>query len=198
MNVVSASIKDLVNALRVYAALEVQSVIPGKIIAASFHVNEDGDKNIYEGHFVDFKRADNNHVVRINLFVNNGFYPEEPTSPHGSPCLKINADDVHGASTLVSTILSMLGGVMTSYDNEVTGQGDLWTDVPQVYGDWLDLVDEGRLAQIKLVDRMHVEGMKLLNILGTTSGDSLLDFTRALTDAEPVSPWPSNQATAAN
>lgn len=108
MNKVHGAIPNLTNAMRVYAAFDLQSVVKGKIVEAGVHFTGSSPVQ-WEMHGITFKRTTDNHLIRLHLTVDRDeSYCEGER--YGAPSIRLYADTSHDADQLVSAVVSLFGG----------------------------------------------------------------------------------------
>lgn len=189
MNRIYGAIRNLTNALRVYAALEVQDTVPGKIVEARASITKSRDNSqMWEFHFIKFKRTRDNQVVEVELHLQS-HDPVEEIEPYGAPFLKIRCKERHEGAELVAAILRMFGGLLQIRPDDSSAEDYPWDEIKLEETDWLTQITPGRAAQIKLVDLMKLEGLELLEHLGIAEGGNLLKLKEFLNDERPVAPW---------
>jgi hypothetical protein len=184
MNKVNGAIPNLINAMRVYAALDIQSVVKGKIVEAGIQFT-DLNPVRWEMHGITFKRTLDNHLIRLHLAVERGESSCDGER-YGAPSIRLHADTSHEADQLVSAVVSMFGGSIQVHPEGSDSAGYPWEDIPCADQAWTHRIPTGRAMQIRLLDTMHGQGLELLKTLGPANPEALLKFRDVLISEAPL------------
>jgi hypothetical protein len=188
MNKVYGAIPNLTNAMRVYAALDLQSAVKGKVVDAGVNFTSSNPVQ-WETHGITFKRISDNHLIRIYLSVERGESSCEDER-YGAPSIRFHAAATHEADQLLCAVVSLFGGAIQVRPEDSNSADYPWEDISRTDQAWAQRVPAGRAAQIRLIDNMPGHGLELLKILGPACPDALLEFRAMLaSDAVPLTEW---------
>lgn len=175
MSRIFASIKDLVNAPRVYAALENQQLVPGTITATS---------NGHSYHKVVFKRQEDNHEVVLLLMPFTEGQGEE-TEPYGPPYMHLQCHETPSNIELVKVILAYFGGRMELVSECGDRSEPEYVD-RAVPATWYDNISRVRRVQIKLIDAFGGQGAELLSKIDNEGSEEFFERLQKALDYGPV------------
>lgn len=187
MNKVHGAIPNLTNAMRVYAALEIQSVVKGKVVEAGVQFSDTNPVR-WEMHGITFKRTADNHLIRIHLSVERGESSCDEER-YGAPSIKLYAGTSHEADQLISAVVSLFGGSVQVRPEDSVSSDYPWEDIPRTDQPWAHKISGGRATQIRLLDTMLGQGLELLKTLGPANPDALLTFRDVLSSDAALTEW---------
>jgi hypothetical protein len=187
MNKVQGAIPNLTNAMRVIAAFDIQSVVKGKIVEAGVQFT-DLNPIRWQSHGLTFKRATDNHTIRVYVVVERGETSCDGER-YGAPSIRMHADGMHEADQLISAVVSLFGGSVRVSPEDSDPADYPWEDIPCTDQAWAESIPAGRATQIRLLDTMPAQGLQLLKTFGVVDPDALLQFRDALTSNTPLEEW---------
>lgn len=179
MNNVFGAIPNLTNAMRVYAAMDIQSVVKGKVVDAGIQVSFDPVR--WEMHGITFKRDRDNHLIRLYLTVERGETSCDEER-YGAPSIRLHGEVAHESDLLVRAVVSLFGGAVQVRPQDSISKDYPWEDIQKTDEAWAHRIPIGRALQIRIVDEMPGRGLELVKTLGPANPDAFLELRKIFSD----------------